>query len=150
MRRAFALSIVVVGAFIGCASGDPASPKTPAVVVPSASAEPVAARPSVEKPVDPPAKTGACASDADCVPAECCHPKTCVPAAQKVDCGALMCTRECRGGTFDCGGGGCLCQAGQCVADLHPRRIPPTAPLSAEARPRCSDRASFAAAMNRR
>lgn len=49
-----------------------------------------------------------CTTDADCVPAECCHPTSCVAAASKQDCSATMCTMECRSGTMDCFGG-CLC-----------------------------------------
>jgi hypothetical protein len=54
------------------------------------------------------AGTVPCTTDADCVPAECCHPTTCVAAASKVDCSATMCTMECKSGTMDCFGG-CLC-----------------------------------------
>lgn len=49
-----------------------------------------------------------CTTDADCVPAECCHPTSCVAAASKPDCSATMCTMECKSGTMDCFGG-CLC-----------------------------------------
>jgi hypothetical protein len=128
MRRLLAASIVVVGVFVGCASGDPVTPKTPAVEVPSASSTAPVPRASTDKPVERPATAGTCASDADCAPAECCHPKTCVLAAQKTDCSQTMCTRECRGGTFDYGGGGCLCRDGQCIADIHPRRVVPPPP----------------------
>lgn len=59
----------------------------------------------------------ACKTDADCVPAECCHPKTCVAKGSAPNCSDMMCTKECRGGTMDCGGG-CFCQQGQCAARL--------------------------------
>ena len=58
----------------------------------------------------------ACVSDADCVPAECCHPTSCVPANMAPDCSDVACTEECRGGTMDCGQGHCACQDGQCTA----------------------------------
>ncbi len=59
----------------------------------------------------------ACKTDADCVPAECCHPKTCVAKGSAPSCGGVMCTKECRGGTMDCGGG-CHCDKGSCAARL--------------------------------
>jgi len=60
---------------------------------------------------------GECAVDADCVPASCCHPNSCVPAAQKPDCADVACTMECQAGTMDCGGR-CACEAGSCKAIL--------------------------------
>ncbi|MDQ3031296.1 MAG: hypothetical protein M3Y87_02690 [Myxococcota bacterium] len=57
----------------------------------------------------------ACESDADCVPAGCCHPTTCTAAAQAPSCGGTFCTLECRAGTLDCGGR-CLCLEGRCAA----------------------------------
>lgn len=60
----------------------------------------------------------ACASDADCVPAECRHPSTCTVASAAPSCGDVMCTMECRPGTLDCGQGQCLCQNGTCVAQI--------------------------------
>jgi putative hemolysin len=56
-----------------------------------------------------------CASDSDCVPAECCHPKGCIPARDKRPCN-LMCTQECAKGTMDCGQGSCRCISGSCEA----------------------------------
>lgn len=58
-----------------------------------------------------------CAVDADCVPASCCHPNSCVPVAQKPDCADVACTMECQAGTMDCGGR-CACEAGSCKAIL--------------------------------
>lgn len=58
----------------------------------------------------------ACTSDADCVPAQCCHPTSCVPASEAPDCSDVACTEECRGGTMDCGQGHCACQDGTCTA----------------------------------
>jgi hypothetical protein len=70
-------------------------------------------------PTPPPKATAGaeCSSDADCVPATCCHPKTCVAKSAAPDCSATMCTKECRGGTLDCGGS-CLCKEGRCDARL--------------------------------
>jgi hypothetical protein len=74
--------------------------------------------------IDPPPPTSdvvvgedACTTDADCVPAGCCHADACVARANAPSCGDVMCTTECRYGTLDCGGG-CLCEAGRCAARL--------------------------------
>lgn len=61
--------------------------------------------------------TDECVSDADCIPAECCHATACVAVANAPSCGDAMCTQECRYGTIDCGGG-CLCHEGHCAARL--------------------------------
>jgi len=65
-------------------------------------------------PVPAPVGDGACSVDADCVPAGCCHPTTCVPTTQKPDCADTMCTMNCAPGTLDCGQGRCACEAGSC------------------------------------
>lgn len=59
--------------------------------------------------------TDVCQTDADCMPAQCCHATACVGKAKAPSCADAMCTRECRGGSIDCGGG-CLCQQGRCAA----------------------------------
>jgi hypothetical protein len=66
----------------------------------------------------------ACVSDGDCVPAECCHPRTCTHKDGAPDCRDMMCTMDCRGGTMDCGGGRCLCREGRCEAELLPPKKP--------------------------
>ncbi len=58
-----------------------------------------------------------CETDADCVPAACCHATACTNRAQAPSCQQAMCTAECRSGTIDCGGG-CLCVEGHCAARL--------------------------------
>jgi hypothetical protein len=63
--------------------------------------------------------TDACKTDADCAPSQCCHATTCGARAKAPDCSSAICTRECRGGTIDCGGG-CLCQDGRCAARMMP------------------------------
>jgi hypothetical protein len=68
---------------------------------------------------------GACSSDADCVPAECCHPKTCTAKENAPDCKEMMCTLDCRAGTMDCGWGKCICKDGQCAAEINPPPKPP-------------------------
>ncbi|MEM6955728.1 MAG: hypothetical protein AAF411_16265 [Myxococcota bacterium] len=59
--------------------------------------------------------TDACTSDADCVPAQCCHAAACVAQDAAPSCEDTMCTQECRYGTLDCGGS-CLCHEGRCAA----------------------------------
>jgi hypothetical protein len=60
-----------------------------------------------------------CSSDADCVPAQCCHASACVLATNAPSCGDALCTMDCQMGTIDCGGG-CLCHNGRCAARLMP------------------------------
>ncbi len=57
-----------------------------------------------------------CESDADCVPAECCHPSACVNKEFAPDCSNVYCTMECRPGTMDCGQGYCACVNHTCQA----------------------------------
>lgn len=63
------------------------------------------------------AGTGTCSGDADCVPGECCHPRTCVAKAHAPSCESVPCTLSCIGGTMDCGGR-CLCDNGKCAAEI--------------------------------
>jgi hypothetical protein len=43
-----------------------------------------------------------------CVPASCCHPTSCVSAAEAPDCSAVSCDASCQEGTLDCGYGHCV------------------------------------------
>ena len=52
----------------------------------------------------------------NCVPAECCHPKTCVDVGEKPICDDIYCTKECSPGTMDCGQGSCQRIEGKCQA----------------------------------
>lgn len=87
--------------------------------------------PREDTPADPPEDTtdpadserlrvgdDPCTTDADCVPAQCCHADACVAKQNAPDCTDVMCTMECRAGTIDCGGG-CLCFEGRCAARLN-------------------------------
>ena len=80
--------------------------QTPAPVAPVTSTIPPA--PITTLPVD--AQT--CTTDADCVPAQCCHPTSCVSHAAKSVCN-VMCTMSCEG-SLDCGAGSCGCTNGRC------------------------------------
>ena len=53
-----------------------------------------------------------CMVDDDCVPAECCHPTSCINKAEKSVCN-VMCTMSCEG-PIDCGAGHCGCVNGKC------------------------------------
>jgi hypothetical protein len=53
-----------------------------------------------------------CITKDDCVPAQCCHPTTCINKANKGVCN-LMCTMSCEG-PIDCGAGSCGCINGKC------------------------------------
>jgi hypothetical protein len=59
----------------------------------------------------------ACQSNADCVPATCCHAAACTTKEKAQSCDGVMCTQVCQPGTMDCGGG-CLCFEGRCAAKL--------------------------------
>jgi len=59
-----------------------------------------------------PAAGQSCTTDDDCVPAECCHPTSCINKAYKHVC-TLMCTDVCQG-PIDCGAGHCGCINGTC------------------------------------
>ncbi len=57
-----------------------------------------------------------CRTSRDCVPAECCHASSCVPASRAPSCGKIMCTMDCQENTMDCGQGYCTCTEGKCEA----------------------------------
>jgi len=57
-----------------------------------------------------------CNWDKECVPAQCCHPTSCVPAQEAPDCSDTICTLNCEPGTMDCGQGYCECHLGKCKA----------------------------------
>ena len=99
------------------APADQAAPPAAAAATAPGDGNPFPLLPKKDPGADAPSG-GPCATDADCVPAACCHPKTCVAKAQKGSCVGVMCTMDCRGGTMDCGGGKCLCKDGVCAAEL--------------------------------
>jgi hypothetical protein len=55
----------------------------------------------------------ACTQYSDCVPAQCCHPTSCINKEYKEVCTEL-CTASCEG-PIDCGAGHCGCVNGQCA-----------------------------------
>jgi len=93
----FPVICIVVLLLAGCTATSPPSTNTttPATVVTTI-------------PVD----NQTCTTDADCVPAQCCHPTSCVNQASITVCN-LMCTQNCQG-PLDCGAGSCGCRNGRC------------------------------------
>lgn len=79
--------------------------------------EPTPEPPPPDEPGELVVGDDACETDADCVPADCCHPAACVHSQNAPACGDAMCTSDCRYGTLDCGGR-CLCHEGRCAARL--------------------------------
>src|SRR3989338_4372611 len=57
-----------------------------------------------------------CYSDSDCVPAQACHPSSCVIKSQAPNSSGIFCTQECAPGTLDCGQGSCECINKKCGA----------------------------------
>jgi eight-cysteine-cluster-containing protein len=58
--------------------------------------------------------TDLCDSAEDCVPAQCCHPTSCINRDYAADCSGIGCTTECSRGTMDCGCGSCDCINNTC------------------------------------
>jgi hypothetical protein len=80
---------------------------------------------SVDTPGPPDNQT--CITVDDCVPAQCCHPTSCVNQASIHVCN-FLCTASCEG-PLDCGAGTCGCDNGKCVVVPAPSstKIPLTA-----------------------
>jgi len=57
-----------------------------------------------------------CSADTDCVPAECCHPTSCVNKDYKANCDGIACTLNCEPNTLNCGQGECKCVDNKCKA----------------------------------
>ena len=95
----------------GCTS------QTPPLVAPVITTIPPATVTTV--PID--AQT--CTTNADCVPAQCCHPNSCVSQTAKPVCTDIMCTMSCEG-SLDCGAGSCGCTNGRCsVIQVQPTTL---------------------------
>ena len=86
-------------------------PTFPAIPTP----EPLPAVPSISTADDP---TVSCTADSDCVPAQCCHPTSCMNQAYTHAC-TLMCTNVCQE-PVDCGAGHCGCISGRCSVSPGP------------------------------
>ncbi|MEA3255233.1 MAG: DUF3160 domain-containing protein, partial [Candidatus Altiarchaeota archaeon] len=64
-----------------------------------------------------------CLGDSDCVPAQCCHPTSCINKKFAPDCRGIGCTMVCQG-PIDCGAGRCACINNKCVVE----NLKPTPP----------------------
>lgn len=64
-----------------------------------------------------------CTGEADCVPAQCCHPESCINKQYQPDCSAVLCTAACLG-PLDCGAGHCRCIDGKCQVVPGPGPVP--------------------------
>ena len=65
-------------------------------------------------PTTPAGNQTTCTQDAECVPAQCCHPTSCTVAADAPNCSGVACTLSCEG-PIDCGAGHCGCVNGTCM-----------------------------------
>ena len=120
------IACIALALTAGCTSGNPPAvtplPTTPPIPAPSPVITETATIPITLPPVSltgtlQPGPTG-CTSDAECVPAQCCHPDSCINAAAKHVC-ILMCTNVCQG-PIDCGAGHCGCVNRQCAVVQGP------------------------------
>src|SRR5271169_6654431 len=93
----------------GIGGSVPPAPVPTSVPVSLVSTEP-SSTPSIPTVTPIPAAEQSCTNDSDCVPAECCHPGSCINKAYKHVCN-LMCTNVCQG-PIDCGAGHCGCVNG--------------------------------------
>jgi hypothetical protein len=93
---------------------------------------------------------GECQMDDQCVPAQCCHPTTCVASFDAPPCASTSCTSNCEAGTMDCGQGRCFCVEGLCrvkMAQVNPLAQPCT--TAADCKPSsCCSATSCSAAAN--
>jgi hypothetical protein len=114
--------VLVLVLAAGCAT----TPPSGGTVTPTTTtgATPVTTPVTTEGQLTPTAEPGidVCSVDSDCVPAQCCHPTSCINKAHKGVCN-LLCTQVCQG-PIDCGAGHCGCVAGTC------RVIPGTIPMT--------------------
>jgi hypothetical protein len=102
--KIIALLIICVAAVLiaGCTGGSapPAGTATPTHPAPAPDATTTQA------------DTQSCKTDQECVPAQCCHPMSCIKTIAKQPC-TMMCTMSCEG-PLDCGAGSCGCVNGKC------------------------------------
>ena len=118
MRNHLMVSLFLVSLLAACGHGSPAEDRTITLDPSDEASDSVSPQPTAGGGDDSMnVGTDACDTDADCVPAACCHASACVAQANAPSCGDVMCTQECRYGTLDCGGG-CLCHEGHCAARL--------------------------------
>ncbi len=113
------LLFLALSSLLACGGSNSNSGQSEAPIVIDRAPEPV--EDEVEPPEAPEGELvlseDTCETDADCVPAGCCHAAACAAVANAPDCSDTMCTASCEFGTLDCGGS-CLCHEGHCAARL--------------------------------
>jgi hypothetical protein len=113
--RTLLLSLLCCAALViaGCTSpAGNAAPATPA---------PVTAVQAAPTPMN----AMGCTLDSDCVPAQCCHPTSCINRVAQKDCSGTACTMSCEG-PLDCGAGSCRCVQGTCSVVAAQQETPVT------------------------
>jgi hypothetical protein len=107
----FLLMVCLVGGFVilsGCTTSPGGPNVTPTfTAVPTTTGDPLS-----------------CTGDADCVPAQCCHPESCINKQFQPDCSAVLCSAACLG-PLDCGAGHCRCSEGKCQVVPGPGPVVP-------------------------
>lgn len=118
--RFIALTLICIAAAVtaGCTSGTGnALPATQA---------PVTAVPTAPTPMN----AMGCTVAGDCVPAQCCHPTSCINKVAQKPCDGIACTESCEG-PLDCGAGSCGCVKGTCsIVAAQQVPVTTTAPSS--------------------
>ena len=56
-----------------------------------------------------------CNADIECIPASCCHARSCVSVSEKPVCSGIRCTQSCEPDTLDCGQARCGCVQNKCT-----------------------------------
>lgn len=114
--RILILSLLCCAALVtaGCTSPSPGA--TPVTT-------PVPGTPTAVAPT--PMNAMGCAGEGDCVPAQCCHPTSCINRVAAPDCKDAICTMSCEG-PLDCGAGTCGCVQGTCTVVTAPEKTPVT------------------------
>jgi hypothetical protein len=117
-RNLIALSVICIGVALlaGCTTSSPSSLN--GTTITSAPTSAVTTMPGDNQ---------TCTTDADCMPAQCCHPTTCVNQQEAIHVCNLLCTATCEG-PLDCGAGSCGCVNGRCsvVPATSTTKIPQT------------------------
>jgi hypothetical protein len=97
---AFTATCIALVLLAGCTATSPSPGGGTTTTIPTSVATPA------------PADNQTCTTEDDCVPAQCCHPTSCVNQASIHVCN-FLCTASCEG-PLDCGAGSCGCNNGKC------------------------------------
>jgi hypothetical protein len=97
---AFTVTCVVAALLAGCTASSPSPGGATNTTLPTSAVTTVSS------------DNQTCNTGDDCVPAQCCHPTSCVNQASIHVCN-FLCTASCEG-PLDCGAGSCGCNQGRC------------------------------------